>query len=45
MAEWETTRDAVWLDRYGPLIDDLRSALDWSINAESDLAVALALRA
>ncbi len=42
MAEWETTRDAVWLDRYGPLIDDLRSALDWSMNAESDLAVALA---
>ncbi|HWY15366.1 MAG TPA: winged helix-turn-helix domain-containing protein [Rhizomicrobium sp.] len=42
MAEWETTRDAVWLDRYGPLIDDLRSALDWSMDADSDLAVALA---
>jgi predicted ATPase len=42
MAEWETTRDSVWLDRYGPLIDDLRSALDWSMNRDSDLAVALA---
>jgi predicted ATPase/DNA-binding winged helix-turn-helix (wHTH) protein len=42
MAEWETTRDAVWLDRYGPLIDDLRSALDWSMNMDRDLAVALA---
>jgi predicted ATPase/DNA-binding winged helix-turn-helix (wHTH) protein len=42
MAEWETTRDSVWLARYGPLIDDLRSALDWLMNVDSDLAVALA---
>lgn len=40
--EWETTSDAVWLERYSPMLDDLRAALDWAMGDESDLAVALA---
>lgn len=42
IAEWETTSDAVWQDRYGPIIDDLRTALDWAMSQDSDDAVALA---
>lgn len=42
MDEWETTGDAVWLDRYGSLIDDVRAALDWAANEDTDDAVALA---
>lgn len=40
--EWERTGDAVWLDRYGALLDDVRAALDWTFTQESDDAVALA---
>ncbi|HEY2446074.1 MAG TPA: winged helix-turn-helix domain-containing protein [Rhizomicrobium sp.] len=40
--ESETTSDAVWLERYGPMLDDLRGALDWVMSEESDDAVALA---
>ena len=40
--EWETTGDAVWLERYTPVLDDLRSALDWAIENDPDNAVALA---
>jgi predicted ATPase len=40
--EWETTGDTDWLERYGPLIDDLRSALDWATEKEPVTAVALA---
>jgi predicted ATPase/DNA-binding winged helix-turn-helix (wHTH) protein len=41
-SEWETTSDAVWLDRYGPVLDDLRAALVWAMDEDSDDAVALA---
>ena len=40
--EAETTSDAVWHERYEPLLDDLRSALDWAMNEDSDEAVAIA---
>jgi predicted ATPase len=40
--ELETTSDAVWLDCYGPLLDDLRSALTWATSDDFDEAVALA---
>ncbi len=39
--EWETTSDTVWLHRYAPVLDDLRSALDWATAKEPDTAVAL----
>lgn len=42
MFEWENTSDTVWLERYGPMLDDLRGALDWAMGEQSDLAVALA---
>jgi tetratricopeptide (TPR) repeat protein len=42
MGEWETTSDAVWLARYGPVLDDLRAALEWTIIEEPETAVALA---
>ncbi|HEY3777295.1 MAG TPA: winged helix-turn-helix domain-containing protein [Rhizomicrobium sp.] len=42
MGEWETTSDAVWLARYGSVLDDLRAALDWTIVEEPKTAVALA---
>ena len=38
----ETTSDAVWHERYGLLLDDLRGALDWAMEKNSDDAVALA---
>lgn len=40
--EWETTSDATWLERYGPVLNDLRAALDWAMEEDSDDAVALA---
>lgn len=40
--EWETTSDARWLARYGMVVDDLRSALDWATAEDAALAVALA---
>lgn len=40
--ELETTGDDVWLERHAPILDDLRSALDWAMGEESDDAVALA---
>ncbi|HEY6578972.1 MAG TPA: winged helix-turn-helix domain-containing protein [Rhizomicrobium sp.] len=42
MREWETTGDSAWLERYAPVLDDLRAALDWSMEKDSDAAVALA---
>lgn len=42
MLDWETMSDAVFLERYAPVLDDLRSALDWSERDDSDLAIALA---
>jgi tetratricopeptide (TPR) repeat protein len=42
MLEWETMSDAVFLERYAPILDDLRSALDWSMREDHELAIALA---
>jgi tetratricopeptide (TPR) repeat protein len=42
MREWEITSDAAWLERYAPVLDDLRAALDWAMEKNSDEAVALA---
>lgn len=42
MVDWETASDAVFLERYAPILDDLRSALDWSLQEEPELAIALA---
>lgn len=42
MCEWEITSDAVWTERYRPVLDDLRAALDWAMGEETDEAVALA---
>ncbi|HEX4080480.1 MAG TPA: winged helix-turn-helix domain-containing protein [Rhizomicrobium sp.] len=42
MRDWETMSDAVFLERYAPVLDDLRAALDWCARDDSDLAIALA---
>jgi tetratricopeptide (TPR) repeat protein len=42
MRDWETMSDAEFLERYAPILDDLRSALDWSGRDDSELAIALA---
>jgi tetratricopeptide (TPR) repeat protein len=42
IGEWETTSDAVWKDRYGSAMDDLRDALDWAMASDYETAVALA---
>src|ERR1700722_1184882 len=42
MLDWETMSDAVFLERYAAVLDDLRSALDWCARDDSDLAIALA---
>jgi predicted ATPase len=42
MLDWETMSDAVFLERYASLLDDLRNALDWSMHEDSELAIALA---
>src|SRR6185437_12216317 len=42
MLDWETMSDAVFLERYAPVLDDLRSALDWSMRENHELAIALA---
>jgi predicted ATPase/DNA-binding winged helix-turn-helix (wHTH) protein len=33
LREWDTTTDAVWLDRYRPWLDDTRAALDFALGA------------
>ncbi|HEX3666540.1 MAG TPA: winged helix-turn-helix domain-containing protein [Rhizomicrobium sp.] len=40
--EFETRSDAVWLERYSPVLDDLRAALDWAVHEEPGLAMTLA---
>ncbi|HVU21405.1 MAG TPA: winged helix-turn-helix domain-containing protein [Rhizomicrobium sp.] len=42
LLDWEAMSDAAFLERYAPLLDDLRNALDWSISEDSELAIALA---
>lgn len=40
--EWESLSDAIWRNRYTPLLPDLRAALDWATSASPELAIALA---
>ncbi len=44
-AEWPTTNSAVWLDRYGPDADNLRSCLQWAFAFPDDSELALRLTA
>ena len=40
--DWETMSDSAFVEHYGPLLDDLRSALEWTMRRGADEAVALA---
>jgi tetratricopeptide (TPR) repeat protein len=40
--DWETMSDSAFRERYRPLLDDLRSALEWTMSRGSDDAVSLA---
>ncbi len=40
--DWEMMSDGAFVERYGPMLDDLRSALQWSMSADTENAVALA---
>lgn len=37
--DWSTRNRDIWVQRYGPLIDDVRSALRWSFGLEGDAIV------
>jgi predicted ATPase/DNA-binding winged helix-turn-helix (wHTH) protein len=39
--DWETMSDAAFRDHYGPLLDDLRSAFEWTMSRGREDAVAL----
>jgi len=39
--EWETASDRVFFENYAPLIDDMRSALDWSLKTDSAIPLGL----
>jgi predicted ATPase len=39
--DWEIMSDAAFLERYAPLLDDLRSAQDWAMGEDSNLAIAI----
>ena len=41
--EWETTSGELWLDRYGPDIDEVRAALQWAFGPQGDTALGLDL--
>ncbi len=40
--DWESMSDAAFREHYGPLLDDLRSALEWSMSRNAGRAIALA---
>lgn len=40
--DWETMSDRAFSERYGPILDDLRSALEWTAGRSTDDVVALA---
>jgi predicted ATPase/DNA-binding winged helix-turn-helix (wHTH) protein len=44
-AEWKTRPAVEWVADYGPLIDNLRCALDWAFSPEGDASIGLALTA
>ncbi|MDP2411545.1 MAG: winged helix-turn-helix domain-containing protein [Pseudolabrys sp.] len=41
--EWETMSAAQWLDRYGPDVDEIRTALHWAFSLQGDDVLALDL--
>jgi len=43
--EWKTRPAVEWVADYGPLIDNLRYALDWAFSSEGDASIGLALTA
>ena len=43
--DWDALPPAAWLARYRHLIDDVRAALDFSVQAEAEMAVALTVAA
>ena len=44
-ADWEIMTRQQWLTRYGLMIDDVRSALDWAFSATGDVAIGASLTA
>src|SRR3546814_18339747 len=42
---WESKTAAEWLARYGIMLDDVRSALDWAMGEGDDAGLALELAA
>ena len=42
---WETTSTALWLERYGRALEDIREALDWGLHAQGPQALAIRLAA
>ena len=42
-AEWEITPADHWLDRYGPDIDEVRAALQWTFGPQGDAALGVDL--
>ena len=44
-AEWPTTRDALWVERYGPDADNMRAALEWAFGPAGDQELGLRLTA
>jgi predicted ATPase/DNA-binding winged helix-turn-helix (wHTH) protein len=42
-AEWQAQPTAEWLARYGPRLDDVRTALDWAFAPDGDAALGVGL--
>jgi len=42
-ADWERLPTAEWLVVYAPLLDDLRSAIDWAFSANGDVELGITL--
>lgn len=43
--EWETMSGQQWVERYGPDLDEIRSALQWAFDLQGDEALAINLTA
>ncbi len=41
--DWEHIQTGVWIERYARSLEDIRSALDWGLNAQGPQAVAIRL--
>ncbi|KIH82834.1 ATP-binding protein [Pseudomonas batumici] len=41
--DWEHVQTCVWIERYARSLEDIRSALDWSLNAQGAQALAIRL--